>query len=206
MQTTLATLPFIYPCMLFTLSISWPLPLLEMPLAERLKNLYRGQLFNFCLLFSPENSTLRDAHCFWQWASKKHPVSLIRQKMPAQDLRVPHMLQTQILVNGSKDFLPLIFHFIRAETWSCIQWYFCLQQSKFKSKTSLWMQLVKNWIWDHQTRKTVYWIVETGDSINTKSCILETCQRCSLCNFLVHSIHSHTREKDFVDVIISRHW
>ena len=37
------------------------------------KNLYRGQLFNFwssAFLFFPQNFTPRDAHCFWQWASK----------------------------------------------------------------------------------------------------------------------------------------
>ena len=42
-----------------------------MSLANRFKNLYRGQLFNFCFLLFPENFTPRDAHCCWQWASKK---------------------------------------------------------------------------------------------------------------------------------------
>ena len=37
--------------------------------ANRFKNIYRGQLFNFCLplrFFFPQNFTPRDAHCFWQ--------------------------------------------------------------------------------------------------------------------------------------------
>ena len=44
----------------------------EMSLDNRFKNLHRGQLFNFCLRrrFFPENFTPRDAHCYWQWASK----------------------------------------------------------------------------------------------------------------------------------------
>ena len=96
--TRLATLPFIYPCMLFTLSISWPLPLLEMPLAERLKNLYRGQLFNFCFpRFFPENFTPRDAHCFWQppgdlsWPPFNLPLTSQDHSLTSQD----HSLTSQ---------------------------------------------------------------------------------------------------------------
>ena len=44
--------------------------LLEMSLADRFKNFYRGQLFIFCLRFFPQNFTPTDAHCCWQWASK----------------------------------------------------------------------------------------------------------------------------------------
>ena len=33
----------------------------DFPLANKFKNFYRGQLFNFCFRFSPQNFTPRDA-------------------------------------------------------------------------------------------------------------------------------------------------
>ena len=48
--------------------------------ANRFKNLNWEQIWIFCLLrfFFPENFTPRDAHCFWQWASKNISALTVR--------------------------------------------------------------------------------------------------------------------------------